>query len=195
MMNRDKAMALLSEYTKSPSLIKHAMSVEAAMEWYATNYFKLDESETMKWCITGLLHDFDYEMYPTPEAPDGHPYKGNQILREQKYPEDMLEAIMGHAAYTNVARTTDLAKTLFAVDELSGLITAAVLVRPDKSIHNLEVKSVMKKMKDKAFAKGCNREDIRLGAEELGMDLAVHIGNVISALQAKAKELELEGNN
>lgn len=193
MKTRDEALALLTEYTKSTSLIKHALSVEAAMDWYARHYGVTD-SERHLWGITGLLHDFDYEKFPEPTPPDGHPYRGNAILGELGYPDEMRRAIMGHALYTGVPRDTQLAKALFAVDELSGLVTAAVLVRPDKSVLNLEASSVKKKMKDKAFARGCNRDDIRLGAEELGVDLDQHIANVIVALREKAKELELGGS-
>lgn len=192
MKSRDESLALLQEYTKSDSLLKHAYSVEAAMRWYA-NHFGLAEDEVDKWGITGLLHDFDYEMFPEPVAPEGHPFKGNQILKEVGYPEDVTTAIMGHADYTNVARETQLAKALFACDELTGLITASVLVRPDKSIHNLQVKSVKKKFKDKAFARGCNRDDIRLGAEEIGIELSEHMQNVITAMQGIADELGLAG--
>jgi predicted hydrolase (HD superfamily) len=192
MKNRNEAHALLLEFTSNPSLIKHAYSVEAAMRWYAEQY-KLSAEEIEKWGNTGLLHDFDYEKYPDPVAPEGHPYKGNTILAERGWPADVREAIMGHALYTNTPRTSQMAKTLFAVDELSGLITASVLVRPDKNIFNLEAKSVLKKMKDKAFARGCNRDDIKLGAAELGIELEAHIGNVIQAMQAKANELGLAG--
>ena len=192
MKTRDEAMAVLSEYTQSASLIKHALSVECAMRWYAA-HFQLPEADIEKWGITGLLHDFDYEKYPEPLSPDGHPYKGNQILGELGYPDDVRRAIMGHALYTEVPRDTHMAKTLFAVDELSGLVTASVLVRPDKNINNLEAKSVLKKMKDKAFARGCNRDDIRLGAEEMGLDLETHVTNVIKAMQGKASELGLAG--
>lgn len=194
MKTRDEAVALLHEYTKSESLIKHALSVEAAMRWYA-NHFGLSSEEVEKWGITGLLHDFDYEMFPEPTAPDGHPYKGNTILEEAGYPEDVRTAIMGHALYTNTPRDTQMAKTLFAVDELSGLITAAVYVRPDKSIHNLEVKSVKKKFKDKAFARGCNRDEMRQGAEELGIEMDQHIQNVITAMRLAADELGLSGDS
>ena len=162
------------------------------MGWYA-EHFKLSPQEVEKWRITGLLHDFDYEQFPEPTEPNGHPYKGNAILAERGYPEDVRRAIMGHALYTNVPRDTLMAKTLFAVDELCGLITASVYVRPDRSIHTLEVSSVNKKMKDKAFARGCNREDIRLGATELGIELPIHIGNVITAMKAVAGELGLAG--
>lgn len=192
MKTRDEAMALLTEYTQSASLIKHALAVECAMRWYA-GHFGCSPDETELWGMTGLLHDFDYEKYPEPVAPDGHPFKGNQILGELGYPDSLRTAIMGHALYSGVARETQMAKTLFAVDELSGLVTASVLVRPDKNIHNLETKSVLKKMKDKAFARGCNREDIRLGAEELGIELEQHIGNVIKAMQERASELGLNG--
>jgi predicted hydrolase (HD superfamily) len=190
--NRTKALSLLQEYTSNPSLIKHAHAVEAAMRWYAAHQ-NLDTATIEIWGMTGLLHDFDYERFPEPTSPNGHPYKGNQILSEQGWPEEIRTAIMGHALYTNTPRLTAMAKTLFAVDELSGLITASVLVRPDKNIHNLEAKSVLKKMKDKAFARGCNRDDIRLGATELGIDLEEHVGNVIKALQAKADDLGLAG--
>ncbi|RIL10838.1 MAG: HAD family hydrolase [Proteobacteria bacterium] len=190
MKTRDEALALLHEYTKSESLIKHALAVEAAMRWYAA-HFGESSQEIEKWGITGLLHDFDYEKCPTPEPPDGHPYFGNRILGELGYPDDLREAIMGHALYTNTPRTTKMAKSLFAVDELTGLITASVLVRPDKSIANLETSSVKKKMKDKAFARGCNREDIKLGAEELGIEIEQHITNVIAAMRGAAAELGL----
>lgn len=192
MKSRDEALALLQEYTKSESLLKHAQAVEAAMRWYA-RHFEQSSNEIDQWGLTGLLHDFDYERWPDPVAPDGHPYKGNQILKELDYPEEICTAIMGHALYTNTPRDSLMAKTLFAVDELTGLITASVLVRPDRSLHTLTVKSVKKKFKDKAFAKGCNREEIRLGAEELGIELGEHMGNVITAMQAVANELDLAG--
>lgn len=187
---REEALALLSEYTKTASLLNHALSVEACMRWYGSFFQSRGESVDLElWGNTGLLHDFDYEMFPDPVSPDGHPFKGNSILAELGYTEDLRTAIMGHAHYTNTPRVTLLAQTLFAVDELSGLITASVLVRPDKSIHNLEVKSVMKKFKDKAFARGCNRDDIRLGAEEIGIALEAHIGNCIEAMKPLSKEL------
>lgn len=192
MLNRDKALALLHEYTKSPSLIKHSLAVETCMRWYA-KYFDLSPEDTELWGITGLLHDFDYEQYPAPEAPDGHPFKGVAILEELKYPESMRRAILGHATYSGVPRDTLMAKTLFAVDELSGLVTATAMVRPDKSLHALEASSVIKRMKDKAFARGCNRDDIRLGAEELGIELPTHAANVITALRNIATELGLAG--
>lgn len=181
---RDKALLLLFEYTKGDSLRKHALAVEASMVWYAREFFKLDQSEIDRWGVCGLLHDFDYESFP-----EEHPRKGNQILIEAGYDREITDSILGHCSL--VPRTTDMAKTLFAVDELCGLITASVYVRPDKSIATLEVSSVNKKMKDKAFARGCNREDIRLGASELGLDLSIHIGNVISAMREKASDLGL----
>lgn len=188
-LSRDSAFALLSEFTQSASLIKHALAVEASMRWYAREHYKLSPEEELLWGVTGLLHDFDYERYPEPTPPDGHPFKGNQILAERGYPESLRTAIMGHAIYTNVARESSMAKTLFAVDELSGLVMASVLVRPDKKIAPLEAPSVLKKMKDKAFARGCNRDDIRLGAEELGIALDQHVANVISAMKEVANEL------
>lgn len=191
--SREESFALLKEYTTSDSLIKHALSVEAAMRWYA-KHFNEDE---LLWATTGLLHDFDYEKYPTyslegPE-PTGHPFSGCKILKDLGYPDTMIEAILGHAKYSGVERKTLLAKALFACDELSGLITASVLVRPDKSIHNLEVKSVRKKMKDKAFARGVDRDDIIVGTQELAIDLDQHIANVIEAMKVNAVELGLNG--
>lgn len=192
MKTRDEALALLTEYTKTDSLIKHSLAVEAGMRWYG-KHFGLRDEEIDKWGITGLLHDFDYERYPDPTPPEGHPYKGNAILTELGYPEDVRQAIMGHALYTGTPRDTQMAKTLFAVDELSGLVTACVWVRPDKSIHTLEVSSVKKKLKDKAFARGCNRDDIKQGALELGIELDIHIGNVISSLREVAQDLGIGG--
>lgn len=182
MKTRQEAFALLSEYTKSESLIRHGLCVEASMFWYA-KYYEQTTENIEKWKITGLIHDFDYEMYPEPVAPGGHPFMGNKILGELGYDEDIRKAIMGHALYSGVPRDTLMAKVLFAVDELSGLIYAASLVRPDKSLFNLEAKSVIKKMKDKAFARGCNRDDIKLGAEELGIALETHVENTLKALQ------------
>ena len=180
---RAEAFALLNEYTKSPQLLKHALAVEAAMRHYAA----LRGEDPERWGMTGLLHDMDYEIYPSLED---HPYKGVEILRQQGYPEDILQAILGHGNHTGVARMTDMAKTLFAVDELSGLVVAVALVRPEK-LDNLEAKSVRKKMKDKAFARGVNRDDIVQGAEELGVPLDEHIANVIAALQETRTELGL----
>ena len=187
--NRATAWELLTTYTSSESLLKHGLAVEAALRWYAR---KWNEDEEL-WGMTGLLHDFDYERYPNPDE-GGHPYVGSKILTEQGFPEVMIEAILGHAHYTGVKRETKLAKTLFACDELSGLVTAAVLVRPDRALANLSVSSVKKKMKDKAFARGVNRDDIVLGATELGIELDEHIGNVIEALSTVASELGLAGD-
>lgn len=187
MKNRTESLTLLKEYTDSESLVRHGLAVEAAMRWYATHFGESPES-IEAWGIAGLLHDLDWERFP-----DNHPYEGNKILREAGYSEDILAAIMGHANFTGVARESKMAKTLFAVDELSGLVTASVLVRPDKSIFNLEAKSVLKKMKDKAFARGCNRDDITQGATELGIPLETHTHNVILSLREIAPELGLQG--
>ena len=150
-----------------------------------------DQPDLEKWAVTGLLHDFDYESHPD-LGPDGHPFWGVKYLRQNTdLPEDVLEAILGHYHEGGIVRTTALAKTLFAVDELSGLITAAALVRPDKSVMNLEVSSIMKKMKDKAFAKGVNREDIRTGATELGLEIEKLVSNVLMAMQTRAQALGL----
>lgn len=189
MKTREDALSLLHEYTRSESLLVHARCVEAAMLWYA-NYFSLGEAETLCWGITGLLHDFDYEQFPEPQE-GGHPYKGNRILTELGYSEDIREAIMGHADYTGVPRESLMAKALFAVDELSGFIVACTLVRPERSLKGLEVRSVKKKLKTRSFAQGCNREDIALGATELGIELDQHIANVINALQEIASEINL----
>ncbi len=191
--SRDEAWALLNEYTSSESLIKHALAVESAMRWYAAER----GADVHLFGVTGLLHDFDYERFPEysldgPE-PTGHPFSGCKILRDHGYPEEMIEAILGHALYSGVARTTELAKTLFACDELSGLVMASVLVRPDRSINALETRSVRKKMKDKAFARGVNRDDIELGAKELGVELETHIANVITGMRASAVQLGISG--
>ena len=185
---REESLALLQEYTKTPHLIKHALAVEAAMLWYA-KHFNQSPEEALKWGICGLMHDFDYETHTDTTPPDGHPFFGVRVLGEMGYPDDILQAILGHATYSGVARETLMAKTLFAVDEMSGFITACALVRPDKSLSNIEVKSVLKKMKDKAFARGCNREDMILGTEELGIAMDQHIRNMIDALKPVATEL------
>ena len=177
---RDEAFALLSEYTKGDGLIKHALAVESGMRYSG------EDPEV--WGVIGLLHDFDYEQFPTAEE---HPYKGAEIMRERGYDEWMIQTIMSHADYTGVARDTSAARTLFAVDELSGLITAVVLVRPSKQLSDVTVKSVKKKMKDKAFAKNVSRDDIREGAALLDMELEEHISNVIQAMQAIAPQLGL----
>ena len=189
--SRDDALALMHEYTASDSLRKHMLSVEAAMRAYAQKFGEDEE----RWGITGLLHDFDYEKYPNEahSPTEEHPAEGVRVLRSKGYPEDILQAILGHAHYSGVPRETRMAKTLFAVDELTGLITATALVRPTKNIHEVEVRSVRKKMKDKAFARGVSREDVINGANELGVDLDEHIAFVIAAMQARSADLGLSG--
>ena len=189
---RDDAATLLESYVTSESLRGHCRGVAYCMEWQAKK-LGLTDTDVDRWFVAGLLHDFDYEKYPNPTPPDGHPFKGVEILREKGLDEESLTAILGHALYTNTPRITPMAKTLFAVDELSGLVTASVWVRPDKSIHTLEASSVKKKFKDKAFARGCNREDIKLGAEELGVEMDLLITEVISALRENAVVLGLQG--
>ena len=191
-MDKSQAQTLLEQFVTSESLRKHCQAVAICMEWQAKK-LGLSEAECERWYVCGLLHDFDYEQFPNP-TPDGHPYQGVAILREKGVDEEILTAIMGHALYTDTPRTTPMAITLFAVDELSGLCTASVWVRPDKSIHNLEVSSVKKKFKDKAFARGCNRDDITLGAKEMGVELEAIIGEVITALREKADSLGIAGN-
>jgi len=183
---RENAWNLLTEYTKAPSLLKHALAVEAAMRAYARKY---GEDEEL-WAATGLLHDLDYEQHPTL---DEHPLPGVAVLTERGWPSEVIEAVEGHATYLNVPRVTRMAKALYAVDELTGLIAACVLVRPDKSIASLQASSVRKKWKDKAFARGVNRADIEQGAAELGVDLNTHIAFVIEALKPVAEVLGLAG--
>ena len=187
-MNRESAWSLLCEYTQSESLRKHMMAVEACMRAYARKHGE-DEN---KWAITGLLHDFDYEKYPTPEE---HPFVGNRIMHERGYPEDILRAILSHADYSGVKRESVMEKVLYACDELSGLITAATLVKPSKSIADLDANSVRRKMKDKAFARSVNRDDIVNGAADLGVDLDEHIAFCIEAMKTIAAELGLSGNS
>jgi putative nucleotidyltransferase with HDIG domain len=181
---RDDAWALLTEYTQSDSLRKHALAVEAAMRFYAAR----TGGDPELWGNTGLLHDFDYERWP--DAPD-HPTQGMAILRQQGWPEEMVHAIGGHAPYLNIPRDTDLSKVLFAVDELCGLITAVAYVRPSRQIADVEVGSIKKKLKDRAFARSVSREDITLGAEELGVPLDEHIGNCLQALKDVSENLGL----
>ena len=185
-MDRESAWRVLCEYTKNDSLRKHAQAVEACMRAYAR---KFDEDEE-KWGIVGLIHDFDYEMYPN--APD-HPLRGGAILKERGYPEEVRRAILGHAEYSGVPRDTLMAKALFACDELAGFITACSLVRPDK-IAALEAKSVRKRMKDKAFARSVSREDITQGAEELGVPLEEHIAFCVEAMRGIAAQLGLDNS-
>ena len=188
---REDALSLMHEYTQSDSLRKHMLAVEAAMRAYAGK----NGEDVERWGLAGLIHDFDYERYPNDahSPTEEHPSEGVRILRARGWPEDILEAIMGHALYTGTPRVTPWAKTLFAVDELTGLITATALVRPSKSVHEVEAKSVRKKMKDKAFARGVSREDVVNGAAELGVDLDEHIGFVIAAMQRSADALGLAG--
>ncbi len=189
--SRDEALALMHEYTASESLRKHMLAVEAAMRAYATKFGEDEE----RWGLAGLIHDFDYERFPNAahSPTEEHPAAGVRVLREKGYPDDVLQAILGHAHYTNTPRESKMAKTLFAVDELTGLITATALVRPSKSVHEVEAKSVRKKMKDKAFARGVNRDDVINGATGLGVDLDEHIAFVISAMQARSADLGLSG--
>jgi putative nucleotidyltransferase with HDIG domain len=188
-MNRDQALALMQEYTASPSLRQHMLAVEGAMRAYAR---KAGEDEET-WGLAGLLHDFDYERYPNDahSATEEHPSWGVRLLRERGVSEPVCQAILGHADYTSVARDTPLARTLFAVDELCGFLVACALVRPSKSLGDLEVSSVKKKLKDKAFARGVNRDDVRRGAEELGVPLDDHVAFVIGALRPIERTLSL----
>jgi putative nucleotidyltransferase with HDIG domain len=184
--DRDNAWCLLTEFTQSESLRKHALAVEACMRAYARK-FSGDEA---LWSIVGLLHDFDYDRYPSLED---HPYRGNEILKERGYSDEIRRAIMSHAEYTGVTRESPMEKALFACDELAGFITAVALIKPGKSLAEVDVKSVRKRMKDKAFARKVNRDDIINGAADLGVDLDEHIGFCIDALKGIAKELGLEG--
>ena len=189
--SRDEALAIVHEYTASDSLRKHMLSVEAAMRAYATKF----GGDANRWGLAGLVHDFDYEKFPNEShsATEEHPAEGVRILRSKGFPEDMLTAILGHAQYSGVPRESQMAKTLFAVDELTGLITATALVRPSKNIMEVETRSVRKKMKDKAFARGVNRDDVINGAADLGVDLDEHIAFVIAAMQSVAPSLGLAG--
>ena len=186
---RESALALMQEYTPSDSLRKHMLGVEAAMRAYAEHYGE----DVERWGLAGLMHDFDYERFPNAarSATEEHPSEGVRILRGAGYPEDVLDAIMGHAAYTGTPRTTLMARALFAVDELTGLITATALVKPSRAVRDVEARSVRKKMKDKAFARGVSREDVVQGAQELGVDLDDHIAFVIAAMQRSAEAIGL----
>ncbi len=188
-MTRDEALALMHEYTPSDALRKHMYAVEAAMRAYARRFGEDEDG----WGLVGLLHDFDYERYPNPDhsATDGHPSAGVRVLRERGLPEASCVAILGHAAYTGVPRESNMAKALFAVDELCGFLVACALVRPSKSLTDLEVKSVKKKLKDKAFARGVNREEVQQGVVELGVPLDEHVQFVIEALRPVERTLGL----
>ncbi len=183
-MDREQAWSILNEFVKNENLVKHCLAVEAALRAYARQYGE-DED---RWGVVGLLHDFDYEMHPTA---DKHPAAGAPILRERGLDEDSVYAILSHAEYLNLDRRGKLEKALYAVDELTGFLTAVALVRPNKSIHGVEVSSVKKKMKDKAFARAVKRTDITTGAEELGVSLDEHIAVVLKAMQGIAGELGL----
>ena len=189
--SREDALAIVHEYTQSDSLRKHMLAVEAAMRAYAERFGE----DVERWGLAGLVHDFDYERFPNEahSPTEEHPSEGVRILRSRGFPEDILEAILGHGNYTGVPRESKMAKTLFAVDELTGLITATALVRPSKSVMEVEARSVKKKMKDKAFARGVNRDDVINGAADLGVDLDEHIDFVIKAMQRSAESLGLAG--
>jgi putative nucleotidyltransferase with HDIG domain len=185
-MNREHGWCLLNEFTQSESLRKHALAVEACMRAYAG---KLGGDPDV-WGLVGLLHDFDYEKYP---SADDHPFRGSEILKERGYPEDFRRAILSHASYSGVPRESAMEKTLFACDELAGFITATALIKPNKSLAEVDAKSVRKRMKDKAFARSVSREDIINGAADLGIDLDEHISFCIEAMKNVASELGLEG--
>jgi putative nucleotidyltransferase with HDIG domain len=191
MPDRSDAWDLLCEYTQSESLRKHALAVEACVRAYAR---KLGDNEEL-WGLAALLHDFDYERWPNPEHHPSkeHPFEGSKILRERGYEEEIIHAILGHADYSGVARASPLDHALFACDELAGFLTACALIKPSKSIHEVEAASVKKKLKDKAFARGVSREDVYKGAEELGVALEEHIVFCIAALRSVARELGLNG--
>lgn len=191
MPSRSSALALVHEWTRSESLRKHMLAVETAMRAYARRLGADEEA----WGVAGLIHDFDYERFPNDaQAADAeHPAEVVRHLRALGWPEEICEAVLGHAHYTGVARVTPMAKALFAVDELTGLITACALVKPSKAVADVDVAGVRKKMKDKAFARGVNRDDIVQGAEALGVPLDEHIGVVLAAMQANAEALGLNG--
>ena len=186
-LTRADAWALLTEFTQNENLRKHALAVEAAVRGYARKFGEDEEA----WGMTALLHGFDYDRYP--DLKD-HPFRGAEILRERGYPEWLIRAVMSHADHTGVARESRLEHTLFACDEMAGFVTAAALIRPSKSVMDLEAKSVVKRMKEKAFARAVNRDDLRRGAEEIGLPLDEHAANVIAFLREKADDLGLRGN-
>jgi putative nucleotidyltransferase with HDIG domain len=186
-MDRNQALAIVQEYIKSPNLINHMLAVEAAMRFYAE---KLGQ-DVETWGLTGLLHDFDWEIHPTLEE---HPMAGAPILREREVPEEIIQAILSHADHSGVRRETIMQKALYACDEITGLITAVALVRPSRSLYDLNASSVKKKWKDKAFAAGANRDEISQATAEFGLELWQHTDNVILAMRKIAPELGLEGN-
>lgn len=185
-VTREAAWALLTEFTQNESLLKHAVAVEAAVRGYA-RLFGEDEEQ---WGVTALIHDFDYERYP--DLAD-HPFRGAEVLRDRGWPDDVIRAVLSHADHTGTPRATRLEHVLFACDEMAGFVTAATLVRPSKSLLDLEAKSVVKRMKEKAFARAVSREDLRRGAEEIGLPLDEHVGNVIAFMRIKVDELGLRG--
>jgi putative nucleotidyltransferase with HDIG domain len=186
-MDRSQALGIVHEFIKNPNLVNHMFCVEAAMRYYAV---KLDQ-DIDTWGITGLLHDFDWEIHPTL---DEHPSAGAPLLRERKVPEEIVRAILSHADHTGYPRQSLMEKALYACDEITGLITAVALVRPSRSLHDLKVSSVKKKWKDRAFAAGANREEIQAAVEEFGMDLWEHTANVIEAMRLIAPQLDLDGS-
>jgi predicted hydrolase (HD superfamily) len=188
MNDRAAAWGLLTEFTQSESLRKHALAVEACMRAYAR---KFSPPEEELWGVVGLIHDFDYEKWP---SLDDHPYRGNEILQQRGWPDNIRRAIMSHAEYSGVTRDSQMEKALFACDELAGFITAVTLVKPSKSLAEVDAKSVRKKMKDKAFARSVNRDDIINGAADLGVELEEHIAFCIDALKQVAAELGLDGS-
>ena len=185
-LSREKAWALLTEFTQNENLQKHALAVEAAVRGYARQFGEDD----VAWGVTALLHDFDYDRYP--DLAD-HPFKGAEILRERGYPEWLVRAVLSHADHTGVARETRLEHTLFACDEMAGFVTAAALIRPSRSLLDLEAKSVVKRMKEKAFARAVNRDDLRRGAEEIGVPLEEHVASVIAFMREQTDALGLRG--
>ncbi|RMF46854.1 MAG: HDIG domain-containing protein [Anaerolineae bacterium] len=186
-MTRDEALSIVREFVKNENLVRHMLAVEAAMRFYAPKY----NEDPDLWGLAGLLHDFDWEIHPTLEE---HPQAGAPILRERGVPEVVVRAILSHADHTGIPRETTMEKALFACDEITGLITAVALVRPSRSLHDLKVKSVKKKWKDRSFAAGANREEIEKGAAEFGIDLWEHVGNVIEAMRGIASDLGLDGS-
>jgi putative nucleotidyltransferase with HDIG domain len=185
-VTRDMAWATLTEFTQNEQLLKHALAVEAAVRGYARQF---GEDEGL-WGVVALIHDFDYERYP--ELTD-HPFRGAEVLRERGWPEAIVRAVLSHADHTGVVRESRLEHTLFACDEMAGFVTASALIRPSKSLLDLEAKSVVKRMKEKAFARAVNRDDLRRGAEEIGLPLDAHVTNVIAFMREKAGELGLRG--
>jgi putative nucleotidyltransferase with HDIG domain len=185
-LSRDEAYALMTEYTQSESLRKHMLAVEAAVRGYARQFGENEDD----WGVVALLHDFDYERYPDQS---NHPFRGVEILKARGYPEWVTRAILSHADYSGVPRESQLEKTLYACDEMSGFVTAAALVRPSKSVLDLEAASVLKRMKDKAFARAVSRDDLRRGAEEMGLPLEQHVANVIAFMRERAEILGLRG--